>query len=289
MMNKKLVTPIALGLALAVALLVRSELSRNSKDEALTDSSTAGPPAAAVPPATSPAVPAQPAPVVTETATVPAARRDSAPPSTPANPPATATAEVQSSDAATALKQAAAAYAAIRSMRAEFVQSNENPLLGKRTTSRGTFAQRQPDRFLMRFSQPAGDVIVGDGEYFWIYYPSVDAKQVLRTRAAAAGGMDLQAQFVGDPTRRFQFTDHGVTNVAGRSTRVITLVPREAAGYRSLKVWLDQRDHLVRRFELTNENGVVQLFDLSNLEINPTLPNDLFRFTPPANALIIER
>ena len=174
-------------------------------------------------------------------------------------------------------------------MRAEFAQWQDNPLLGKRTSSRGTVMQRQPDRFLLRFSQPAGDVIVGDGEYFWVYYPSVDAKQVLRTRAAGAGGLDLKAQFIGDPTRRFQFTDHGVEDVNGRPARAITLVPREAAGYKTLKVWIDERDHLVRRFELTNENDVVQHFDLSNLEINPQLSNDLFRFTPPANAQVIER
>jgi hypothetical protein len=36
---------------------------------------------------------------------------------------------------------------------------------------------------------------------------------------------------------------------------VLTLVPRQPLGYRSLKVWIDEQDHLVRRFELTEENG----------------------------------
>jgi outer membrane lipoprotein carrier protein len=278
MVNKKLVTTLALALALAVALLVRSELRQDSA--AVTDGSSdqAMPPAQPAPeyPSRSDSTPATPP--VKVTADSPAAPR----------PPQTA-AEPQTSETARALKQAATAYAGIRSMRADFVLSNENPLLGKRTTSRGSLAQRQPDRFLLRFTQPAGDVIVGDGEYFWVYYPSVDAKQVLRTRAAAAGGLDMQAQFIGDPTRRFQYTDQGLSEVAGRSARVITLVPREPSGYRSLKVWLDQRDHLVRRFELTNENGVVQHFELSNLEVNPALSNDLFRFTPPPDAKIIER
>jgi outer membrane lipoprotein carrier protein len=187
------------------------------------------------------------------------------------------------------LKRAASAYEAVRSLRADFAQWQDNPLLGRRTNSRGTVFQRQPDRFLMRFSQPAGDVIVSDGDYFWLYYPSADSTQVLRTRAGAAGALDLRAQFIGDPVRRFRYTDHGREDVAGRPARVLTLVPREAAGYQSLKVWIDERDHLVRRFELTNENGVVQHFDLSNLEINPSLSNDLFRFTPPPRVRIIDR
>lgn len=187
------------------------------------------------------------------------------------------------------LKRAAASYANLRSMQADFAQWQENPLLGRRTDSRGTISQRRPDRFLMRFSQPEGDVIVSDGEYFWIYYPSVDQKQVIRTRAAAAGGLDLQAQFIGDPTARFRYTSHGSEQVNGRAAHVLTLVPKQDAGYKTLKVWIDQQDHLVRRFELTNQNDVVQHFDLSNLRINPALSDALFRFTPPPGARIIDR
>ena len=211
-----------------------------------------------------------------------------APPVT-TTPDAPAPSEEQQGDAAAVLKQAAAAYANVRSIRAEFSQWQDNPLLGKRTTSRGTIYQRQPDRFLMKFSQPEGDVIVSDGEYFWLYYPSVDAKQVLRSRAADVGGLDLQAQFIGDPTKRYSYTDQGAESVGTRPARVITLVPKQASGYKSLKVWIDNRDHLVRRFELTMDNGVTQHFDLNNLQVNPTLSNDLFRFTPPAGARVIDR
>ncbi|HSL71987.1 MAG TPA: outer membrane lipoprotein carrier protein LolA, partial [Longimicrobiales bacterium] len=209
--------------------------------------------------------------------------------SPPASPTPGTPAGPQQADPVRVLRQAAAAYANLRSLRADFVQSQENPLLGKRTESRGTISQRRPDRFLMKFSQPAGDVVVSDGEYFWIYYPSVDRKQVLRTRAAAAGGLDLQAQFIGDPTRRFTYTHHGRDVVGGRTAEVFTLVPKEPAGYRALKVWLDQRDGLARQFELTNDNGVMQRFELSNLELNPVLSDALFRFVPPADARIVER
>src|SRR5690606_20343402 len=124
------------------------------------------------------------------------------------------------------------------------------------TTGRGTLYQRRPDRILLRFSEPAGDVIVGDGRHFWIYYPSVDAKQVIRAPAgeAGAGGVDLQAQFAGDPVTRFTATLEGKESVGGQAAHVLTLVPRQRMGYRKLKVWVDERDHLVRRFEITEEN-----------------------------------
>ncbi|MEX2285343.1 MAG: outer membrane lipoprotein carrier protein LolA [Gemmatimonadota bacterium] len=273
-MSKTVVVLIVAASALGVALVVRGQLRDRSEST----------------PANAPVL----APVQVQRPDVPAVEPPVTLPSSPTPPQPTAelpapTVGEQETDAATVLKGAATAYSSVRAMRADFSQWQENPLLGKRTTSRGTVYQRQPDRFLMKFSQPDGDVIVSDGEYFWLYYPSVDAKQVLRSRAADVGGLDLQAQFIGDPTKRYNYTDQGAEEVAGRPARVITLVPKEAAGYKSLKVWIDQRDHLVRRFELTMENGVRQHFDLNNLQINPTLSNDLFRFTPPPGARIIDR
>jgi chaperone LolA len=194
-------------------------------------------------------------------------------------------------DGAAILKRSAAAYAKVKSMRADFVQLRQNPLLGSNTTSRGTLYQRTPDRFALKFSQPAGDVIMADGRYFWVYYPSVERRQVIRApaTAAGAGAVDLHAQFIGDPVRRFRYRLEGTQKINGRSVHVLTLTPRADAGYQSLKVWIDAADALVRRFQITEPTGAVVEFQLSNVVINPTLGNDVFKFTPPANATIIER
>jgi outer membrane lipoprotein carrier protein len=186
------------------------------------------------------------------------------------------------------LRATARAYEGVRSIRASFVQQMHNPLLGRTTRSAGTLYQRQPDRFLMDFSDPEGDVIVSDGEFFWLYYPSVDARQVIRT-PRGPHGLDLHAQFIGDPVRRFEATYHGREAVRGRQAHVLDLLPREPLGYRMLKVWIDADDHLVRRFELTEENGNVRHFELYDLAVNPSLPDDLFRFTPPPGAQVVQR
>lgn len=197
----------------------------------------------------------------------------------------------QEPDARTVLLRASEAYEAVRSLRAEFVQTAENPLLRNRVTSRGTLVQRRPDRFLMKFSEPAGDVIVSDGTWIWIYYPSVDEKQVIRTPVGAGGvgGADLQAQFLGDPLTRFTPTLEGTESVGGRRAYVLLLTPRVDTGFRSLKVWVDAQDHLVRRFELVESNGVKRFFELEGLEVGGAAPDSLFRFSPPEGARIVER
>lgn len=186
------------------------------------------------------------------------------------------------------LRATSRAYEGLRSFRAEFEQELQNTLLGRTTRSAGTLYQRQPDRFLMDFSDPEGDLIVSDGEYFWMYFPSVDAKQVLRTLRGGQG-LDLRAQFVGDPVRRFDATYHGTESVRGRAADVMTLVPREPLGYERLKVWIDRADHLVRRFELTESNGNIRHFELHDMVRNPTLSDDLFEFTPPPGSQVVTR
>ncbi|HEX2166835.1 MAG TPA: outer membrane lipoprotein carrier protein LolA [Longimicrobiales bacterium] len=192
-------------------------------------------------------------------------------------------------DGAAILRRAAAAYEDVRSMQASFVMHFDNPLLRQETTSRGTLYQQRPDRIALRFTDPAGDVFLSDGEHFYVYQPSIDARQATQTPASpgAGGGVDLQAQFVGNPTERFRYTLEGQENVNGRPADVMTLVPRNRAEYRSLKVWFDRRDSLARRFEITEHNGSIRRFDLSDLKVNTSIAPTVFRFTPPADVRIV--
>ena len=188
------------------------------------------------------------------------------------------------------LTRASAAYGRVRSLRADFSQVTRNPLLGSTTTSRGTLFQRRPDRLLLRFTQPQGDVLVSDGRFFWVYYPSVDPKQVIRMPASrGAGGVDLQAQFLGDPVRRFHATLLRSESVGGRPANVLRLVPKNEAAYKELTVWLDRADNLARRFEVTEMNGSVRRFDLSGLRVNTPLSDALFRFQPPPDAHVVDQ
>ncbi|HSJ08384.1 MAG TPA: outer-membrane lipoprotein carrier protein LolA [Longimicrobiales bacterium] len=232
--------------------------------------------------------PVPPVPVVTATdgggpTPAPGSAGDTPVQSPPAQAPAA------QDEGAAILRRASAAYENVRSLKADFVMHYTNPLTRQDVTSRGTLYQRRPDRIALRFSEPAGDMLVGDGEYFYQYYPSVNAQQATRVSAGAAdqSKVDLQAQFLGNPVERFDYTLHGAETVAGRQAHVLTLVPKVAADYRSLKVWVDARDGLARRFEITERNGVVRRFDLSGLETNGSIPDSMFRFTAPAGVRVI--
>jgi outer membrane lipoprotein carrier protein len=240
------------------------------------------PPAAGAPaqPGAQPAAPG--APAAPSGAAAPAAPNAAAAPGSP---------EARSQDrAAQILSQAEAAANGVRSLEADFTQTLTVPLLNQNQRSTGKLYQRKPDRFLMRFSDPAGDVIVADGRHFWLYYPSTDRTQVMRTTIAQGGeAVDLQAQFLSNPNQRFVSTVAGEEAVGGRPAYVLTLVPRGASPYRILKIWVDKEDHLVRRFEMTEENESVRRVELRNLRTNHALDNSLFTFTPPAGAQVFDQ
>jgi chaperone LolA len=209
----------------------------------------------------------------------------------PAQPTVQHEAQPESPETDAILRRASAAYGKVRSLRATFTQQIDNPLLGTHINSEGTLYQRRPDRILLKFSKPDGDLLMSDGRYFWVFYPSVDAKQVIRAPAAAAGqgGVDLQAQFLGDPVQRFRSTLNGKETVAGRSAFVLTMIPRTAMAYKQLKVWIDEKDALARRFEIAEENGNVRRFELRDVQVNTAIADDVFKFVPPAGARVIER
>ncbi|HET7464397.1 MAG TPA: outer membrane lipoprotein chaperone LolA [Longimicrobium sp.] len=180
--------------------------------------------------------------------------------------------------------------AGVRTLEADFVQTLHVPLLNTDRTSTGKLYQRKPDRFLMRFTEPAGDVMVADGRHFWIYYPSSDRTQVVRTSIAEGGEQaDFQRQFLSNATSRFVATLNGVETVAGRPTYALTLVPKRESPYKVIRIWVDRDDNLVRRFEMTEENDSVRRLELRNLKVNQPVSDALFTFTPPAGTQVIDQ
>lgn len=181
-------------------------------------------------------------------------------------------------------------YAAVQTLCAHFSQELLVPLLGATRTGTGRLCQGRPNLFAMRFDDPAGDLIVVDGEYTWVYFPSNDAKTVLRTSAdRAAGGRDFHREFLEDPEARYDVTYEDAEVVDGRSTHRLRMIPRERSSYRSAVVWIDQGAPVLRRLRLEEENGNIRTVTLSDVGFDEAPGEGWFSFTPPAGALVMVR
>jgi outer membrane lipoprotein carrier protein len=198
--------------------------------------------------------------------------------------------DAQEARALMLVEGAAARYEAASGLCADFTQHLSVPLLGDEKTGTGRLCQARPDRFAMRFTEPAGDAVVVDGSWVWLYYPSIDAKQVLRFPIAQApGGFDFHRELLERPGEKYRLEYEGPEAVGGRDTHRIRLVPRDQVDFEAAVVWIDVTDRLLRKVRIEEENGTVRTVTLATVELDPAIPDDWFRFTPPAGAEVISR
>ena len=191
------------------------------------------------------------------------------------------------------LDRAVAAWAKVKTARATFQQTIENPLTGNTLTSSGEYQQQRPGKLSVRFNDPAADRIVADGKYVWLYLPSTTPGQVIRSRLGegGTGTVDLSAQFLTSPRERFDITSLGAKTVSGRATHAYRLVPKSGqdAQFRSAVVYLDDRDASVRQFEVTEPSGLQRTVRLTSFRANVPVDASAFTFTPPAGTRIVNR
>ena len=201
---------------------------------------------------------------------------------------APAPAQAQSApDARTLMESAAARYKSATSMCADFVQTLSVPLLGEERSGRGRLCQAQPNRFAMRFTEPPGDAVVVEGTWVWIYYPSMDPKQVLRfPMAQSPGGFDFHREFLEDFATKYHVTLEGSEPVTGRTAYRIRLVPKASAPYQSALVWVEANGAL-RRVRVEEENGSVRTVTLDHVVMSAQPPAGWFTFTPPPGAQVV--
>lgn len=197
-------------------------------------------------------------------------------------------AAAQEAAAISVLEGAAARYAQASSLCADFTQHLSVPLLGDERTGRGRLCQERPDHFAMRFTDPPGDAVVMDGTWVWVYYPSMDDKQVLRfPLAQSPGGFDLHREFLERPAEKYRATLEGEETLEGRRAHRIRLVPRQAASYQAAVVWIDAADRTLRRVRVEEENGSVRTVTLTSVQVGATPPAGWFTFAVPPGAQVI--
>lgn len=191
---------------------------------------------------------------------------------------------------AVTVDKAVAAWAKVTSLRATFEQSVTNPLTGSAETARGEYQQQGRSRISVRFTDPAGDRIVADGKTMWLYLPSTTPGQVIRTRPGNGGTVDFTAQFLDSPKTRYTITDAGRGTVDGRSARALTLVPKKGkTPFARAKVWVDDKDGLIRQFEVVDANGLTRKVRLVAMRVNAPVDASAFRFTPPKGVRVVEQ
>lgn len=189
------------------------------------------------------------------------------------------------------LARARAAYDTIHTLRADFIQIVDNPMVGAPDTTRGVLYQQPPSRFTMNFTHPRGDRILADGKYLWVYTPSSTPGQVIRTVLPASGGTgpNLIGQFVEHSEQRYHASFLRTDSTAAAVTDVIHLVPiLTDQPYTEATVSIT-RAGLVTRLDITETSGQHRVLIFSKHQLNRGLSGRTFRFSPGAGVRVVDQ
>jgi len=202
-----------------------------------------------------------------------------------------ASAPTQGEDAAAIVERAARAYRGLRSFQADFRQVISDSMLGNFESS-GRLAQAGAGYLAMRFSDPAGDAIVMDGEHIWVYTPSTTPGQVVRLVIPSdpTFGPNVLAWILTNPSERYRSRYLRSDAIAGRATDVIGLRPVDASlPFTDATVWLDRYDFLPRRLEIRERGGQGRVLTFVGVEVNRRSSSNLFKFEVPSGVRIVDQ
>ena len=201
-------------------------------------------------------------------------------------------APLQAQDANAVIGRAAKVYRSLGSLRANFVQVIDNPMIDS-AESKGTMVQAGPDKLAMRFTDPPGEAIVIDGRHVWVYTPSTVPGQVIRMPVPSGGpayGYNLLAWLLDRPAERYKASYLRSEKVSGRTTDAVELVPAVPdLPFEKAVIWIDREGALPRRLEIHEQSGATRTLNLDQIRVNERVPDETFSFKVPNGVRVVDQ
>lgn len=171
----------------------------------------------------------------------------------------------------------------LTTLQAHFRQTLYNEQGQALENSSGDFYLQRPNRFRWYYQSPYEQLIVADGESVWIY--DSDLEQVSKRNLAQALG-NTPAFLISSQSQVEQdFTISRLDSAEGIAR--LSLQPKaKESQFSSIEVRLQQNQ--LTGLTLHDNLGQVTIIEFQDQVLNQPLAQDLFLFTPPDGADVIE-
>lgn len=171
----------------------------------------------------------------------------------------------------------------VKTGHAAFTQTVTSPDAKKTKTSSGTFDFSRPNRFRFAYAKPFEQVIVADGQKVWIY--DADLNQVSSRKFSQALGATPAALLAGGSLDK-DFTLSALPAKDGIDW--VQALPKVKDGpFQSLRIGFKGRD--LSTLEIVDSFGQKSLLQFTQMQANAPVSADLFKFTVPQGADVIEQ
>jgi outer membrane lipoprotein carrier protein len=129
--------------------------------------------------------------------------------------------------------------------------------------------------------------LVTDGETAWVY--SKLDQQVLVNDAIEDETAFSPADFFTNYPDRFDVEVIGSESIDGARHDKLKLTPTNADAFlREVTLFVRSTDALPTRVQIVDGNGTHVAFDLQDVEVNPSLNGDVFRFVAPPGVEVVD-
>jgi len=170
--------------------------------------------------------------------------------------------------------------AAIRSLRADFIQTRRLPALRIPLRKSGTVWFGTEGRFRWQVGDPAELLVLKSPNDFLVIEPKKSFARGFTASSAAARAMQELPMPIAISLDEFQrrFEAVSLKDDGGRiELRLTPKDPRLAEGLKSLRILFDPVSGAVALFEMTFRDGSEVSTEFTRIERNPTLPAELFQ------------
>lgn len=173
--------------------------------------------------------------------------------------------------------------AATRGAQANFTQTVLDQNGKKLQTASGVMQFQRPGKFRWSYQKPYEQIIVGDGAKFWLY--DVDLNQVTVKKLDAALGSSPAALLSGNNEieRGFSLTEKATID----GVEWLEAAPKSSESqFSAVRMGFNAQSELVQ-MELNDTFGHKTILKFTAMQHNPKIPEQQFRFTPPAGADVV--
>ena len=164
----------------------------------------------------------------------------------------------------------------LKTLKADFRQTLQQPDYDQVYASNGVFYLRRPGQLRWEYQTPSEQLIVADGNRVWLH--DIELEQVShRSQKAVLDGTPAQLlSGTGPISQHFEVNELGVES----ELTWVELIPKgKEAQFSSVRLAL--QESRLERMEMFDNFGQVTRFFFDNMQRNPKLDDALFEFEPP--------
>jgi len=176
-------------------------------------------------------------------------------------------------------------YDTIRDAELRFTQHTRFPQSALEQRAKGTLYLKKEHKYRIETDE---QTVVTDGETVWSY--SAANRQVLIDRFKPTDRSFSPERILGGgASDEYTATVRGREKSGGTECIVLKLIPRgEGSLVSSLRLWVDPSEWLIRAAELTDVNGKVTTYTVSDIKLNPGLSDSRFVMQIPEGAEVVD-